>query len=141
MGGLVGLNGVGGTIQNSYATGSVGAGAATGGLVGYDQGNVSASWSSGAVVSGTLSAGLIGYVDGAPAGSVSLTDLYWDEETSGQTTGIAGTHGTVNQTSVTGIGGTTGLSPVHPSTYQGFDFSNVWTIQDGVAPPILRALE
>jgi hypothetical protein len=88
----------------------------------------------GAVVSGTDSAGLIGVV----TGPVTLTDLYWNEGTSGQTKAIAATSGTVTQTNVTGIGGTTGRSPTAQATYVGFDFTHIWTINPGVSPPTLR---
>ncbi len=139
-GGLVGFNDAGGVIQDTYATDAVGAGTDTGGLVGYARGSISASWSSGAVVSGTTSAGLIGFADGLTNGPVTLTNLYWDEGASGQTTGVAVTNGAVNQTSVTGIGGLTGLSPTAQSTYVGFDFTHTWTIVPGVSPPTLQAL-
>ena len=111
----------------------MGAAIAGGGLVGDDSGNINLSWSSGSVVSETTSGGLIGEV----TGPVTLLDLYWNEGTSGQTTGIKTTSGTVTQTDVTGIGGTTGLSPTAQSTYVGFDFTHIWTIDPGVSPPTL----
>ena len=130
-GGMVGFNGVGGAIMDTYATGSAGGGTNVGGLVGYDEGAVSTSWVSGPVTGG---GGLFGFVNGAPAGSVTLKSLYWDEGTTGQTVGIAGQNGTINQTNVIGIGGLTGISPTSQATYQGFDFTHIWAINPGARP-------
>jgi filamentous hemagglutinin family protein len=140
VGGLVGFNN--GTIRNTYETGSVSTyvldGPSVGGLVGRETGGaVSMSWASGTVAFG--GGGLFGFVDGSGS-PATLTDLYWDVGGTGQTNGINGQGGTILQTSVVGIGGTTGLSPTAQATYVGFDFTNTWTINPGVNPPTLRGV-
>lgn len=96
----------GGTIEDSYAAGAVVGGNDTsiGGLVGTNQGGnqdstISFSYSTGAVNGGTGSmvGGLIG-ADGAPPGS--LTDTYWDTETSGQNQGAGNV---ANDPGITGL--------------------------------------
>ena len=39
---------------------------------------------------------------------------------------------------LTGIGGTTGLSPDAQATYSGFNFSTVWTIDAGTSRAFLQ---
>jgi hypothetical protein len=129
-GGLVGYNA--GTIANTYAyQGSVAGGIAVGGMAGYNDGSVSTSWSSGAVSGGAYVGGSIG----TEATGGALASLYWDSGTSGQTLGVG--HG--SGANVTGIGGTTGLSPYMQSTYGGFDFS-IWTITAGPTRPYLKTV-
>ncbi|AMN41472.1 YDG domain-containing protein [Rhodoplanes sp. Z2-YC6860] len=86
MGGLVGING--GSIYNSFATGSVSANGDAGGLVGQNSGNISGSFATGnAASSGTLgywfrehldtgprtaAGGLVGWNNGHINGSYSL---------------------------------------------------------------------
>ncbi len=82
LGGLVGISS--GAITNSYATGNLaaGPGAAVGGLVGHNYAPISDSYSTGEVSGGNKKTrgGLIGF-DEAPDGS--LSDTYWDTDTSG----------------------------------------------------------
>jgi hypothetical protein len=96
VGGLVGLNLSPGAIINSYATGNAHGGAGSlgyaGGLLGFNQadngenGTITDSYSTGAATTTILHhhqyqpGGLVGY-DGAQAGS--MTDTYWDTDTSG----------------------------------------------------------
>jgi hypothetical protein len=101
-GGLVGENA--GSITNSYAMGSVSGGTGSknslGGLVGVNAGNpISSSYSTGAVTGGaeSLIGGLIGD-DQSQAGS--LTDTYWDTDTSGQSQGAGNNP---NDPGVTGL--------------------------------------
>ena len=130
VGGLVGDNDENATISNSYAyAGSVTGGASTGGLVGYNLGGIATSWSSGAV-SGTTQVG--GSIGDQAGGTVS--DVYWDEGTSGWTTGT----GAGSSTGLTGIGGATGLDPHQQSTYVGFNFTTVWKINAGTSRPYLQ---
>ena len=89
-GGLVGENR--GTITNSYATGSV-EGRSSGGLVGRNEGIVTNSYATGSVSGGT--GGLVGgnYNGG------TITNSYWDINTSGIKTGF-GRRGSIGKTTV-----------------------------------------
>ena len=84
VGGLVGLSS-GGSIVNSFATGPVQASSAGGGLIGSDQGtSISDSYSTGLVTGGDNIGGFSG-MDG------SVTDGYWDTQTSGRASSAGGT--------------------------------------------------
>jgi hypothetical protein len=100
-GGLVG--GSSASIVNSYATGEVSAEDFSGGLVGlndYDpKGTIAASYSTGNV-SGSMIGGLIG-LDQSPSGS--LSDTYWDTDTSGITNPDQGAGSPLNDPGITGL--------------------------------------
>ena len=140
VGGLVGLNT--GSISNCYATGAVsGIGIARyesfdfGGLVGLNSGSISNCYATGAV-SGTGTVynelynelynfgGFIGrYIGG------TLTDNFFDTETTGQANGIG------NVASSIGFTGKTTADMKKQSTFAGWDFTTtlVWGI-DGSYP-------
>jgi len=121
VGGLVG--GSEGTVSQSYSTGSVSGVNYVGGLVGYNyRGTVSESYSTGSVSGYEEVGGLVGYND---EGTVS--DSYWDIETSGQSSSDGGT-------------GKTTAQMKQQATYLGWDFVNVWAINEGVSYPYLRVL-
>ena len=95
VGGLVGKNGdpiFRGKVNASYAAGRVAGSSQVGGLVGSNQrsGTVSASYATGRVSGGgnDTSAGLIGTTTSYSTGTV--TNSYWDTQTSGHTTGSGG---------------------------------------------------
>ena len=93
MGGLVGRND-GGAIIASYATGSVsGSATSTGGLVGTHRrlsGSIVASYSTGSVTaSGGTAGGLVGALEQG-ATRATVTDSYWDTDTSGRYNSAAG---------------------------------------------------
>jgi hypothetical protein len=114
IGGLVGTNSAGSTIQESYATGNA-AGCYVGGLVGVSSGSISNSYATGNVTLTLLDCigGFIGYQGGGSiskcysAGHVSgahnaggfigfcaagtTTASFWDTQTSGKTTSAGGT--------------------------------------------------
>ncbi len=113
VGGLVGHNS-GGNVTSSYATGRVtGLVSVVGGLVGANVGNVTNSYATGSVTGGDYVGGLVGqnegtgtvndsYATGSVTGNVNVgglvgenedtvTDSFWDIETSGQTTSDGGT--------------------------------------------------
>jgi hypothetical protein len=101
-GGLAGTNGS--VIVDSYATGAV-AGKRTsevGGLVGVNGATISFSYSTGSVSGGTGSdvGGLIGF-DESSAGSI--TDAYWDTDTSGITNLSQGAGNIANDPGITGL--------------------------------------
>ena len=107
-GGLVGQNE--GTITNSYAVGSITVGSAhayfaeVGGLIGENIGDAADSYSIGAVRNGAQNhadtGGLIG-ADGAPQGS--LSDTYWDTDTSGISNLSQGAGYPKNDPGITGL--------------------------------------
>jgi hypothetical protein len=91
-GGLLGGNV--GTVSNSYSTSSVTGEGGVGGLVGANTGTVSNSYSTGSVTSGgNYVGGLVG--DNQEEGTVS--NSFWDTETSGQDTSDGGTGKTTTQ--------------------------------------------
>jgi len=132
VGGLVGLM-YGGTVSNSYSTGAVSGSGYVGGLVGlidyqgaggtpiYSPGTVSNSYSTGAVTGDYEVGGLVGAIYD-PLGSV--TDSFWDTQTSGTSTSAGGT----------------GLTTKQMKTRVKFswDFKNVWTMK-GHSYPLLRS--
>jgi hypothetical protein len=101
-GGLVGANHANaGSIENSYATGSVRGGnnSYVGGLVGVNASTIGYSYSTGAVggKAGSTLGGLIGYDETQPG---SVTDSYWDTDTSGQSQGAGNV---ANDPGITGL--------------------------------------
>jgi len=138
-GGLVGYND-GGTLTSCYATGSVMATvtgeysyADAGGLVGSnDAGSLTSCYATGSVsASGNYAyaGGLVGYNDGG-----TLTSCYWDVDTTGQSVGVGHVYGG-------GTAGGTGLTTAQmkqQASFAGWDFTSVWTIQEGQTYPYLR---
>jgi len=124
-GGLVGENFYG-TIEDSYATGSIKNNyyySYAGGLVGKNtSGTIKNSYSTGSVSGYFYIGGLVGYNIG------SITSSYWDTQTSSLTTSSGGTGKTTAQMKT-------------QSTFTGWDFTNVWAIDEGKSYPYLRANE
>jgi hypothetical protein len=110
VGGLIG-GVVSGSVTNSFARGAVSGGSYVGGLVGVLQGStISKSYSTG-LVTGS-GGGLIGdfFV------SRTVTDSFWDTETSGRSTSAAG-----------GTGKTTAEMKTQSTfTDAGWDFTSIW---------------
>jgi hypothetical protein len=115
VGGLVGEI-RSGEISKSYSTGNVNGDADCGGLVGEldSNGKIFNSYSTGNVSGNFDVGGLVGVSSG------TVTDSYWDTETSGQSSSAGGTGLTTSEM--------TGASA--PSNMTGFDFSSVWTTTD-----------
>ena len=116
IGGLIGTFTSGsGSVVASYATGSVSGSEDVGGLIGSaDVPNVvvTASYSTGAVTGATNAGGLIGHARTVRQGTntviaTTVTDSYWDTESSGQSNSAGGTGKTGAElrapTSYTGI--------------------------------------
>lgn len=130
VGGLVGYN-LGGVISNScvyssaYITSVTGA-YGVGGLVGIFEnsekstGIVTNCYSSAAVVGTMYTGGLIGFNNGG-----TVTSSYWDTSVSGMFFSDGG------------IGKTT-VQMKQQVTYTGWDFTNVWSIEEGTDYPYLR---
>jgi len=122
VGGLVGSNWYG-TVSESYSTGSVQCNTYVGGLVGLNYyATVSQSYSTGSVVGGGYVGGLVGYDDGG-----TVSGSYWDVETSGQSTSAGGE-------------GKNTVEMKQQATFVGWDFVNVWAIEENVSYPYLQAL-
>ncbi len=93
-GGLIGVCNVGSIISNSYNRCNVTSTSYVGGLTGAHYGNIQNCYSAGIIVgSGSDIGGLIGYL--GSAGTVS--NSFWDKETSGQSTSAGGTGKTTAQ--------------------------------------------
>ena len=143
VGGLIGqagddfING-GGTIRDSYATGSVrdlgnnspgvSVDYRNGGLIGQTLSNTTVinSYSTGSVTGLGSLAGFINRAVGSSGGN-TVTNSYWDTQTSGQSTSVGG-----------GTGKTT-VQMQQQATFTGWDFSNTWRIVEGTSYPLLRA--
>jgi hypothetical protein len=127
VGGLVGKNSYG-TISNCYASGSVSGNSDVGGLVGtngcYDPGGLHPGrifncYSTGSVTGMTNVGGLVGE---RVSGTVS--DSFWDTQTSGQSSSDGGTGKTTAEMQIA-------------STFIGWGCGAVWTIDEGVDYPRL----
>lgn len=153
VGGLVGYNS--GTIDDSYATATVSGVARAGGLVGYNTGTITDSYATGSVTASSqwvgglvgvnasgaslvrsYSSGSVGGTQTAIGGLVGInlgtvSDSYWDKDTSGQALGIG-------SGSTTGATGLTSAQARSSTSYSGWDFSTVW-YQAGDMRPILRS--
>jgi hypothetical protein len=146
VGGLVGGNVDGGTVRESYATGDVSGTDFVGGLVGRNTGIVTDSYATGDVSGNDIVGGLVGnnfdryrvgtveksYATGDVSGTdfvgglvgkngATVTESYWDTETTGRATSDGGTGLTTSQ--MTGSAA--------KSNMQGFDFTSAWeTVPD-----------
>ncbi|PLY11122.1 MAG: hypothetical protein C0626_00705 [Arcobacter sp.] len=163
VGGLVGILNSG-SISNSYSTASVfGSGNRIGGLVGYEYAStINNSYSSGDVTGNDQVGGLVGaspssaglnlsnsYATGEVSGNTNvgglvgslyytstITNSYWDIDTTGQTNGVGGG----SSAGATGIYSSTNtVNAFDKDTYAGFDFTNDWIIYEGHTRPLLRA--
>jgi hypothetical protein len=119
LGGLMGSSTTG-TVSNSYATGNVSGTTSVGGLMGSSTGPVIDTYATGAV-SGTTS---VGGLMGSSSGPV--TDSYWNTQTSGQATSPGGT-------------GLTSVQMLQSSNFHLWDFTNTWTIYNGLTNPLLQS--
>ena len=111
VGGLVGNN-VGGEVTESYATGSVEGNEDVGGLVGQNNETIQTSYAVGLVTGNEDVGGLCS----DPFDNGTVTDSYWDTETTGQSTSDGGTGLTTAE--MQGSAAETNMD--------GFDFANTW---------------
>lgn len=123
VGGLVGnVSGSSKTkIINSYANGNIIGKSSVGGLIGFDSNiEIANCYASGNVRAEMLSGGLIGngYFP-------TVTNSYWDIQTSEQSTSIGGE-------------GKTTTEMLEKNSYIEWDFIKIWSIQEGKKYPILR---
>jgi hypothetical protein len=131
IGGLAGRNY--GTVSNSYATGSVIGNEYVGGLVGFSSGNVSNSYSSGSVTGSESVGGLVG--DNYYLSTVS--NSFWDTETSGQATSDGGTGKTTAQMQDIDTFSVAGWDIVAVADSDTRNPSYIWNIVDDVTYPFL----
>jgi hypothetical protein len=159
VGGLIGATNYG-SVSSSYATGSVSGKSFVGGLEGYFRGTTSNSYATGAVSGVSVVGGLIGEIDfGANGGSGILSNSYstgsvsgtsivggligsivagsvsnsfWDKETSNQpTTGLG-------SGSTTGLTGLTTAQMKTASTFTNAGWSSsIWNLSDGSYPTLV----
>lgn len=112
------------TVKNTYATGKVHGLEDVGGLIGELEGSsmVKRSYSTGKPTSTEPngSGGAIG------KNSASVTEVYWDTNTSGRVASAGGTGLTTDE--MQGASATTNMS--------GFDFSSVWTVSSNSYPEL-----
>ena len=86
-GGLIGYSINNGEIKNSYSNSTVSGSNTIGGLIGYlNIGTITNSYSNGDVNGSTNAGGLIGVVNG----SSTITNSFWDKNSSGQVTSAGG---------------------------------------------------
>ncbi len=131
VGGLVGVAGAGAGIKASYSTGSVSAtgreSIQVGGLVGTSRVDVVASYSTSAVSAAAYVGGLIGEHGGG-----TITNSYWDTQTSGRSVGVGSDDQDFNgildpwETPTSGVIGKTTAELRTPTGYAGI-YSN-WNI-------------
>jgi The GLUG motif len=128
VGGLVGANYH--TVDNSYSTASVTGYDYVGGLVGV--GGASNSYSTGSVTGGTADVGGL-----AGRGGISVTNSFWDIQTSGKTTSNGGTGKTTAQMKdiTTFSGATWNITAVADPGTRNTSF--IWNIVDDVTYPFL----
>ena len=139
-GGLVGENGLGGTISNSYSSATVNGVAidglpSVGGLVGYNFGKIDFAYANGAV-GGGINGGLVGSNDSR----ATITNSYWDTQLAGQGSACGVDVGTL-------CSAATGLSTLQTqfaTNYAGWSLDNAggqgqtWRIYDGLTTPLLK---
>ncbi|MBU0708378.1 hypothetical protein KJ596_01345 [Patescibacteria group bacterium] len=122
IGGLVGSDS-GGRISNSYSTARVSGGMGIGGLVGFSSSAgittvIENCYAMGQVVGGhpVLAGGLVGGNGG------SITNSYWDIQTSGWSTSKGGE-------------GRTTAQMMQQATFVDWDFNTIWAIDEGTSYP------
>lgn len=123
-GGLIGQNGSSSIVNNSYARGNVtGTQNNVGGLVGRNaSSSVTNSYSTGTA----YSLGCYGGILGSNEGGASISNSFWDTNTSGLTGGCGYNEGTFNATGKP----TTEMKTQSTFTNAGWDFTSIWNISE-----------
>ncbi|MDD2864800.1 MAG: filamentous hemagglutinin N-terminal domain-containing protein, partial [Methylococcales bacterium] len=158
-GGLVGINGGGGVVEYSYATGNVNGLHTVGGLVGqndpssiirhnYAIGNATATYSNSnvgglvgvnaATISDSYSTGVVTGASGNIGGLVAMNfgtgttaNSFWDVTTSGKSVGVG-------NGSTTGATGLTTAQMKSLTNFSSWDFANTWSMSNGSSYPHLQ---
>jgi hypothetical protein len=147
----------GGSVRNSYSTGTVTGVSDVGGLVGFNFGSIYNSYSQASVIangSTSYAGGLAGQsvvlidgsyatgtVTGGTAGGLAgynnqvISNSFWGSSTSGKANGI-GTDAAANAQVVIGLNATQVQTQ---ASYAGWDFANTWVMYEGHTAPLLRS--
>ena len=125
VGGLVGYSSSSSNIiADTYSRASVSGSSHVGGLLGYlAYGGVFRSYSTGHVTGGDNVGGFLGRSLGG-----SVEHCYWDTQTSGQEESAGGV----------GVAGRTTAQMQQQGTFEGWDFTTVWSIVENVTYPMLQ---
>jgi hypothetical protein len=141
VGGVVGETEMG-LILNSYATGSVSGSSMVGGLIGeLRSGRTSNCYATGSVSGSSSVGGLVGYKYESEYGSV--TNSFWDIETSGQSSSMGGTGKTTEEMKdVATFTDTSTVGLDSPWDFLGdpnddTGSEDIWDIIDGITYPFL----
>ncbi len=129
-------------INNTYSVGAVtatGAQGIAGGLIGdltglgnfYEQTNVNTSWASGAVTA-PIAGGLVGRNDGGTG-----YGLYWDTQTTGQTTAVGDEAGAFFDLVADAAVGLTTAEARDPASYPLLSFGSVWFGAPSLRPMLI----
>jgi len=125
-GGLVGQNNSTSTISNCYSRGNVsGTANNVGGLVGL---NVNAAVTNSYSTGTAYSLGCYGGILGSNEGDASISNSFWDTNSSGLTSGCGYNEATFNATGKT----TTEMKSQSTFTNADWDFSSIWAISSNV---------
>jgi len=131
IGGLVGFNE--GEITRSYNTSKVLGPDNVGGIAGTNEGDIEETYSSGLVIGFRSAVGaLVGEHN-----SGSITNSYWDTGTSVFNPGDPGI-GVISGGGLTSVAGFSTPDLLQESNYTGFNFSNDWFLISGETRPFLR---
>ncbi len=124
VGGLVGLVSPNSTITDSYAAGTISGSTDAGGLVGYvsKYSSINNCYSA-AIVKG--SDANIGGLVGSSHSLATCTESYWDTLVSEQVSSALGSGKETNQMK-------------QQLSYSGWNFEDIWFIEEGVAYPVLQ---
>ncbi len=126
VGGLLGTNTASSAVGNCYSTCNVTGSNHSGGLAGYNNSSaVNYCYSTGSIT-GSNAGGLLGYNSG------TVSNCYYNSETSGQSNGIGDDN---NSQFVTGL---TTAQMKQQNSFSGWDFDNTWEITNGKTFPRLR---
>ncbi len=123
VGGLIGYNRYGSAASQCYATGAVSGDDDIGGLAGYNQGEIDQSYAASVVKGEGQVGGLVGY--NADWDGATVTGSYWDTALSGQNDSDGGEAKDSAQMR-------------QQATFEGWDFDDVWGIQEGDGAPYFR---
>ena len=139
VGGLVGETETSSVITNSYNNGAVTGADSVGGITGYvasSSTDVSNNYNSGYVTGGNVyTGGLVGAIDNGSLANYAtiFSHNYWDQDTSGSTSGVGG------GLTLSGITAEHTSQMMTQSTFSGWNFTSPWGIINGASYPYLSA--
>ena len=135
VGGLVGGIEAGNTVSDSYSSGNVSGEEGVGGLVGINIGAVSNSYATGSVTGGAYVGGLVG---GENEGEGTVSNSFWDTETSGQATSDGGVGKNTTEMQDIAIFSGAGWDIIAVANPNSRSPSYIWNIVDDVTYPFLN---